>query len=129
MPIQFKLDDVIERATMFNQGRRERSVFKELTGVALPPGEALRLWPQILDHKWLISERLGRDVGLRVAAVDFLENMRRLPGTPFPKNMPAARLQRAVKALLGFSDNRAVTGETSLAAFESALHGTRSLAK
>ena len=30
---------------------------------------------KILQHKWLLSEKLGRDVGLRVACIDFLENM------------------------------------------------------
>ncbi len=33
------------------------------------------MWPRILQHKWLMSEKLGRDVGLRVACIDFLENM------------------------------------------------------
>jgi len=54
------------------QARRLR----RLTGVALPGGEAGRLWAEIQEHKWLLSERVGRDVGLRVAAVDYLENVR-----------------------------------------------------
>jgi hypothetical protein len=39
--------------------------------------EARALWPRILEHKWFLSERLGRDVGLRVAAIDYLENIER----------------------------------------------------
>jgi hypothetical protein len=30
----------------------------------------------VLEHKWFVSERLGRDVGLRVAALDYFENVR-----------------------------------------------------
>jgi diguanylate cyclase (GGDEF)-like protein len=36
------------------------------------PGEAKRLWEEILHHKYLISERLKRDVGMRVATLDYL---------------------------------------------------------
>jgi transitional endoplasmic reticulum ATPase len=45
------------------------------SGVRLEPEAAGDLWPRILRHKWLMSEKLGRDVGLRVACIDFMENM------------------------------------------------------
>jgi transitional endoplasmic reticulum ATPase len=35
---------------------------------------ATELWMNILQHKWFLSEKLGRDVGLRVATLDFIEN-------------------------------------------------------
>jgi transitional endoplasmic reticulum ATPase len=47
----------------------------ECSGARLEPEAAEDLWPRILQHKWLMSEKLGRDVGLRVACIDFLENM------------------------------------------------------
>jgi transitional endoplasmic reticulum ATPase len=47
----------------------------ECSGARLEPEMADDLWPRILQHKWLMSEKLGRDVGLRVACIDFLENM------------------------------------------------------
>ena len=47
----------------------------ECSSVRLEPEAAGELWPRILQHKWLMSEKLGRDVGLRVACIDFLENM------------------------------------------------------
>jgi transitional endoplasmic reticulum ATPase len=47
----------------------------ECSGAKLDPEAAADLWPRILQHKWLMSEKLGRDVGLRVACIDFLENM------------------------------------------------------
>ena len=65
MPIPFKLDYVIEKLAgeFSNDGR----TIKRLTGVKLPTAEARWVWPHILEHKWYISERLGRDTGLRVA--------------------------------------------------------------
>lgn len=47
----------------------------EISGTKLDPDIASDLWPKILQHKWLLSEKLGRDVGLRIACIDFLENM------------------------------------------------------
>jgi transitional endoplasmic reticulum ATPase len=47
----------------------------ECSGARFEPEDAGDLWPRILQHKWLMSEKLGRDVGLRVACIDFLENM------------------------------------------------------
>ena len=47
----------------------------EICGTKFEPDAAADLWPRILLHKWLMSEKLGRDVGLRVACIDFLENI------------------------------------------------------
>jgi SpoVK/Ycf46/Vps4 family AAA+-type ATPase len=47
----------------------------EISGTKFEAETAAELWPRILQHKWLLSEKLGRDVGLRVACIDFLENM------------------------------------------------------
>ena len=47
----------------------------EITGAKFDPEIAADVWPKILKHKWLMSEKLGRDVGLRTASIDFLENM------------------------------------------------------
>ena len=47
----------------------------EISGTKFDPDTAADLWPRILQHKWLLSEKLARDVGLRVACIDFLENM------------------------------------------------------
>ena len=76
--IPFRLDYVIERtlqATNPASGRRERRMIKELTGVRLPERKAREAWSSILEHKWYLGERLNRDVGLRTAAVDYLENI------------------------------------------------------
>jgi transitional endoplasmic reticulum ATPase len=47
----------------------------EISGTKFEAEAAAELWPRILLHKWLMSEKLGRDVGLRVACIDFLENI------------------------------------------------------
>lgn len=51
----------------------------ELSAVEFEPEIAVDLWSNILKHKWLLSEKLGRDVGLRTACIDFLENMEQAP--------------------------------------------------
>jgi transitional endoplasmic reticulum ATPase len=47
----------------------------ELSGAKFEPDTASDLWAKILKHKWLLSEKLGRDAGFRTACIDFLENM------------------------------------------------------
>ena len=76
MPVPFKLDHVIERV-LADDGS-ETQELKSVAGVRLSPLEAQEVWPQVLEHKWYMSERLGRDVGLRVAAVDYFTNIRRV---------------------------------------------------
>ena len=46
----------------------------EVSGTKFEADIAANLWPKILQHKWLMSEKLGRDVGLRTACIDFMEN-------------------------------------------------------
>src|ERR1044072_5295280 len=73
--IPFKLDYVIEKT--INEGAcEEQKVLKELAGVRLKPAEARAEWLRVLEHKWFVSGRMGRDVGLRVAALDYFENVR-----------------------------------------------------
>ena len=77
MPIPFKLDYVIHKLTVDAQS--EKQTIKRLTGRRLRAAEASAVWPRIIEHKWFISERLGRDTGLRVAAIDYFENIYRAP--------------------------------------------------
>src|SRR5918912_346041 len=74
MPIPFKLEHVIEEVISAHPHDQQRTL-RKLTGVKLSTHAAQAAWPHILDHKWYLSERLGRDVGLRVAAVDYFENI------------------------------------------------------
>jgi transitional endoplasmic reticulum ATPase len=51
----------------------------ELSGAQFEPDIASDLWSKIIQHKWLLSEKVGRDVGLRTACIDFLENVDQAP--------------------------------------------------
>jgi len=76
--IPFRLEYVIEetlRLMSSTNGSRERRVIRDLTGVQIPGSQAREVWSAILLHKWYLGERLNRDVGLRTAAVDYLENI------------------------------------------------------
>jgi transitional endoplasmic reticulum ATPase len=46
----------------------------EVTGHKFEPPVASDLWMKILEHKWVLSEKLGRDVGVKVSALDLIEN-------------------------------------------------------
>ena len=73
--IPFRLEYVIERLPS-EQGYVEQRLLKVLAGVRLSAAEARAEWPRVLEHKWYVSERLGRDIGPRAAAVDYFENVR-----------------------------------------------------
>ena len=49
-------------------------LLQEFTGNQFSRNEAEIIWANIINHKWNISEELGRDIGFRVAAIDFIEN-------------------------------------------------------
>ncbi len=51
------------------------SLIFEYSGHKVELQGAEDLWQKILQHKWVLSERLGRDVGTKVACLDFLENI------------------------------------------------------
>jgi transitional endoplasmic reticulum ATPase len=51
------------------------STIFEISGTKFDLEIATDIWAKVLQHKWLMSEKLGRDVGLRTACIDFLENM------------------------------------------------------
>lgn len=52
-----------------------------LAGINLSAKEARETLPRVRDHKWYLSEYLGRDVGWHVATVDYFENITPRPAT------------------------------------------------
>jgi len=82
-----------------DEGRSHSRSLRKLAGVRLSAEEASAVWPRLLEHKWYLGERLGRDVGLRVAAADFFENvqpphtrpLRRTRGGAHPPRLPMMR--------------------------------------
>jgi Domain of unknown function (DUF4032) len=73
--IPFRLEYVIEES-LRGRASEEQQLLRKLAGVSLTPAEAASEWARVLEHKWFVSERLGRDIGLRVAALDYFENVR-----------------------------------------------------
>ena len=69
----YKLDYTIEK-TLNDIQTTEQSALKKYAGKDFSKREAKYLWERIVDHKWYMSERLKRDIGFRVAAVDYVEN-------------------------------------------------------
>jgi hypothetical protein len=48
----------------------------KLTGHPIKTGEeAEKHWHEILEHKWYLSERKGRDIGIKVAALDYYRRL------------------------------------------------------
>ena len=47
----------------------------EISGLKIDPDLAEDLWLKILQHKWVLSEKIGRDVGMKVACIDYVENI------------------------------------------------------
>ena len=43
-------------------------------GCKLDSNLVAKLWTHIQRHKWFLSEQLGRDVGIKVACIDYIEN-------------------------------------------------------
>lgn len=74
----YKLDYTIEKV-LSSAPTSEQILLKEYTGASFAKKEAGEIWQKVMDHKWYISERLGRDTGYKVAAVDFMENIYEAP--------------------------------------------------
>jgi len=58
-------------------GTYYRDIIFALIQIRLPEEEAQRDWKEILKHKFLISEKLGRNVGIHVATLDYYTNIKR----------------------------------------------------
>ncbi len=71
--IFYQLDYVVEKVIQ-DQPSKEQVVLRKLTDENFTKKEAKLIWEKVVDHKWYIGERLKRDVGERVAAVDYIEN-------------------------------------------------------
>ena len=69
----YQLDYVLEKVGR-NEPASDRKLLKKLTGQDFTKEEARFIREKIGDHKWYLGERLKRDVGLKVAAIDYIEN-------------------------------------------------------
>lgn len=68
-------------------------LIQKLTGKVVPHSEAVTCWKQILKHKMLMQQKLGRTVGIQTAAIDYfeyqspVEMLFRLPAAATEKRM------------------------------------------
>jgi diguanylate cyclase (GGDEF)-like protein len=58
-------------------GTYYRDIIFALIQIRLPEEEAQRDWREILKHKFLVSEKLDRNVGIHVATLDYYTNIKR----------------------------------------------------
>jgi diguanylate cyclase (GGDEF)-like protein len=62
-------------------GRKPGTYYRDLIfaiiQIRLPEEEAKRDWRDILKHKYLLSEKLGRNVGIHVATLDYYTNIKK----------------------------------------------------
>lgn len=68
-------------------GTYYRDLIFALIQIRLPEDEAKRDWREILKHKYILSERLGRNVGIHVATLDYYTNIKKQ--ISFPKIVDA----------------------------------------
>jgi hypothetical protein len=83
-------------------------------------------WSNIQNHKWFLSERVGRDVGTRVAALDYFENIH--SADPSPGILGRLKLY-ATQFISVLATGPKGESPASIVNFERVMHGTRSLAK
>ena len=63
-------------------GTYYRDLIFAIIQIRLPEEEAKRDWRDILKHKYFLSERLGRNVGIHVATLDYYTNIKKKVTSP-----------------------------------------------
>lgn len=95
--IGFKNDYIIEKI-INEQASKEQVFLQQMFGEKIEKTTAENFLERILDHKWYVSERLGRDIGLPVAALDFVANIEPLPiARRNRKSLTGGRLNQAMR--------------------------------
>lgn len=107
---------IIDRLKEEKRDTLHSDVLYYLTSERYPENQAQVLWKEILDHKFLVSQKLGRNAGIRVAAFDYLLNVRKL--LIAPRVMNSNDLRRTVRlartdALTGLYNRRYFMDQTA----------------
>lgn len=89
--LQYIVDRIIEK----NRNTFYSDLLYRLTGERFSEPEAKQLWQEILQHKYIMSEKFGRNVGIRVASLDYLENIKKL--IQMPKIIEESEFRKTVK--------------------------------
>ncbi|NLD94519.1 MAG: diguanylate cyclase [Fibrobacter sp.] len=72
-----KDDEILLDTIGKKPGTYYRDLIFALIQIRLPEDEAKRDWKEVLKHKYLISEKLGRNVGIHVATLDYYTNIKK----------------------------------------------------
>jgi diguanylate cyclase (GGDEF)-like protein len=74
---EYKLESIGKKP-----GTYYRDLIFAIIQIRLPEEEAKRDWKDIIRHKYLLSERLGRNVGIHVASLDYYTNIKKKVTNP-----------------------------------------------
>ncbi|MDR2727755.1 MAG: diguanylate cyclase [Chitinispirillales bacterium] len=58
-------------------GTYYRDLIFAIIQIRLPEEEAQRDWKEVLKHKYMMSEKLGRNIGIHVATLDYFTNIKK----------------------------------------------------
>ena len=99
IPFPFLIEETLQSIV-----ERQQNVRRTCSTVRLSRSAIEKNWREIDEHKWFLSERLGRDVGPEVAGLDYLENISRIPDRSEERRRPgvSARLRTAARRTLEF---------------------------
>lgn len=116
IPSPFLREETMSEIGNIYRDHHEAAALAQPLGI--PTNVIAENWRAIEQHKWLLSERLGRDVGPQVAALDYLENISRTI-----EAHPPSWIGRLVGSLLSNLD---ADGPNSIANLERMLNPKRS---
>lgn len=110
--IHYQLDYVIEEVNN-NMPTAEQTKLKDLVGENFTRAEAKYVWERVVDHKWYVGERLKRDIGWRVAAIDYVENFYD-PAMFRKNNQPKGFFKRTFRSVSNLTRNYFVSKSKTL---------------
>ena len=76
--LQYIIDKIIDK----KHNSFYSDILYTITSERFSEPDAKKLWQEILQHKYITSEKLGRNIGIRVAVLDYLENIKKIIETP-----------------------------------------------
>ncbi|MFH2070309.1 MAG: diguanylate cyclase [Elusimicrobiota bacterium] len=113
-PLTTELKYIIDKIVQEKRGTFYSDILCTLASERFSEQEAKSLWEGILQHKYIVSEKLRRNVGIRVAALDYLENIKKI--ITMPKIIDEGEFRETLKfaerdALTDVFNRRAVLRE------------------
>lgn len=95
---------IIDKITEEKRESFYSDILYNLTSERFNEDEAKKFWRDILQHKYIISEKLDRNVGIRVAALDYLENIKMII------ELPKIIEESEFKKTMAFATSDSLTG-------------------